>query len=54
MADQGPQDISWDSLCDECAGILRIELVLIGAPSAYAVTCEAHGLVGMMPSTKPT
>jgi hypothetical protein len=43
-----PEHYSWDSLCDECAGILRVKEVSAGPPHAYAVTCELHGLVGMM------
>jgi hypothetical protein len=41
------EEFSWDSLCDLCAGILRIEVIATLPPRARALSCEVHGLVGM-------
>ena len=41
-------EFSWDSLCDLCAGILLVEAIAAGPLYAYAVSCEVHGLVGLM------
>ena len=48
MDAQPADEFSWESLCDVCAGILRIEVVDANPPYAYAVVCDVHGLVGLM------
>ena len=48
MNDEVQDGIYWGSLCDECAGALLAEALDEAALCTFAVSCLAHGIVGLL------
>jgi hypothetical protein len=48
MNDEVRDGIYWGALCDKCAGALLAEALDEAALCTFALTCRAHGLVGIV------
>jgi len=48
MNDEVRDGLYWGALCDECAGVLQVEVLYGTSLRTYALFCQAHGLVGLV------